>query len=257
MALNKGSKLFLYCLIGIMLIGCGILVFITWRFSIIEQPSNPPELQIWSHRGVHDSLPENTIEAFQLAKNQYFKGIELDVYFDDSVGFVVSHDFPYQLVEGKLLTLNEVVDTFQSDFFYWIDLKNLERKNRKAVAKEFQKLFLKYPSLQEKIWVESAKGWALRQLAKKGIQSIYWVQFSRNQTKQFFKIWYLKTVITGSNFSGITSDYRYLQPPFERIFGHLNWFVFTVNDTETINYLKTIPAVKVILTDLEGNEVLD
>jgi glycerophosphoryl diester phosphodiesterase len=233
------------------------LGYITWRFSIIGQPNNPPELQIWSHRGVHDSLPENTIEAFQLAKNQHFKGIELDVYFDDSVGFVVSHDFPYQLVEGKLLTLNEVVDTFQSDFFYWMDLKNLDKKNRRAISKEFQKLFLKYPSLQEKIFVESANGWALRQLAKKGVQSIYWVQFSRNQPKQYFKIWYLKTIITGSNFSGITSDYRYLLPPFERIFGHLNWFVFTVNDTETINYLKTVPAVKVILTDLEGNEVLD
>ena len=92
---------------------------------------------------------------------------------------------------------------------------------------------------------------------KSGIQGIYWVQFNRTPVKQFFKIVYLKFIIAHSNFVGITSDYRYLERPFERTFGHLNWYVFTVNSKLTIDELSKIPAVKVILTDLEGSHVFN
>jgi glycerophosphoryl diester phosphodiesterase len=255
MGLNKGSYIILYFIATLVMLITIFFVYSSLKFERLKPSNAIDEMQIWSHRGIHHTLQENTIEAFHLAKTQGFKGVELDVFFDDDLGLVVSHDFPYQVVDGKVLRLTAVIDSFYNDFSFWIDLKNLDAKNVKAIASAFEMLFKEYPTLSQHVFVESAKGWQLHKLSKVGVQGIYWVQFSRHPLKQFFKIYYLKSIIAHADFFGITSDYRYLDEPFKRIFGHLNWYIFTVNEKSTIEELAKIPAIKVILTDLEGEYV--
>lgn len=50
-------------------------------------------MKIISHRGLHNSVPENTLKAFEAAgkKPQYF-GIECDIYTTSDGMFVVHHD---------------------------------------------------------------------------------------------------------------------------------------------------------------------
>ncbi|MBQ3864458.1 MAG: glycerophosphodiester phosphodiesterase [Clostridia bacterium] len=48
--------------------------------------------QIWAHRGASAYAPENTIEAFALARDMGADGIELDVHMTKDGQIVVAHD---------------------------------------------------------------------------------------------------------------------------------------------------------------------
>lgn len=227
------------------------IVYMQWRFEKAKNRMQQIDVaqQVWSHRGVHDSLPENSLQAIQLAKVEGFKGVEIDVFYDSEYGFVVSHDFPYKTINGKLLNLEEVFSTFGADLFYWLDLKNLTAENKKVVLKSFQDLFRQTPKLKQKVFVESGNGNVLSYLSKE-LQTIYWVQFSRKPGKQFLKLQYIKFIIGKSNFVGITSDHRYLGKPFKRVFKDCNFFVFTINSKKRIRKLHQQSDIKIILTDL-------
>lgn len=74
-------------------------------------------LQNWSfaHRGLHDdSVPENSMEAFRLAKDAGY-GVELDVHLLSDGNLAVFHDTELDRVTGKAgkivdLTLKELAD---------------------------------------------------------------------------------------------------------------------------------------------------
>ncbi len=48
--------------------------------------------QIWAHRGASGYAPENTMEAFRLAKHLKADGIELDIHMTKDGRLVVAHD---------------------------------------------------------------------------------------------------------------------------------------------------------------------
>lgn len=257
MGLNKGSSKYLFFLLWIGIALTALFGYIHLKYSNTTSKQKSLISEVWSHRGIHHSVPENSIQSLQLAKNQGFKGVEIDVYYDEEMGLVVSHDIPYKLVDGQIVTLKEIVDTFHSDFSFWIDFKNLNNKNVKNVISDFSLLFETYPDLQQKMYVESAKGKLLRKLAKHNIQSILWVQYSKQQPKQFLKLTYFKALIGHSKFSGITTHYRYIDKRFSKAFRNFDWYVFTVNDLSIINQLKGDKNTKVILTDLEMHELVN
>jgi glycerophosphoryl diester phosphodiesterase len=47
---------------------------------------------IWAHRGASDIAPENTLEAFSLARDMGADGIELDVHLSKDGELIVAHD---------------------------------------------------------------------------------------------------------------------------------------------------------------------
>jgi glycerophosphoryl diester phosphodiesterase len=47
---------------------------------------------IWAHRGASFDAPENTLEAFSLARDMGADGIELDIHFSKDGEIVVAHD---------------------------------------------------------------------------------------------------------------------------------------------------------------------
>lgn len=101
---------------------------------------------IIAHRGVSAHAPENTLKAFQLAKDHHADGIELDVMFSKDGHVVVIHDdtvdrttngtgrvrdltlAQLQALDAgngeKIPTLNDVLDAFGGQYLINIELKN-------------------------------------------------------------------------------------------------------------------------------------
>lgn len=63
----------------------------TWRQDIIERKKSR-KTKIWAHRGASGFAPENTLPAFQIAKELDVDGIELDVHMTKDGEIVVIHD---------------------------------------------------------------------------------------------------------------------------------------------------------------------
>ena len=57
--------------------------------------------RIWAHRGASAHAPENTLEAFELARSAGADGIELDVRLDRDGNVVVFHDRDLQRLCGR------------------------------------------------------------------------------------------------------------------------------------------------------------
>ena len=252
-------KRFWQCVLLVLMFLLGILTYIQWRFNQVVQIPLTENYQskVWSHRGVHQNVSENTIAAFQLAKDQNFKGIELDVFYEKGQGLIVSHNIREEALEEEILLLKEVVNEFEDKFFYWVDFKNLTKEDYSSILNEFNQIFELHPNVRSKIYIESGNGWQLRKLAKENINCIYWVQYSKLPPKKFLKLQYIKTLIGHSKFAGISTHFRYIDDSFKKKFQRLNWYVFTVNGPKHLERLSNFKQVTAILTDLEGKDVFE
>jgi hypothetical protein len=119
-------------------------------------PGAPRE---WAHRGgIHDGLQENTPPAFLKSIENGFRGFEMDIYFDAG-RFVVSHDLPYALYNGTILTLSALLAELPtpSEYFYWLDFKNLKVSNRAAAAAELDRVLQEAGVSMKHVVVEAAR----------------------------------------------------------------------------------------------------
>jgi len=107
--------------------------------------------KIWSSRGLYVTHSEqNSLKSFTRAFNDGFLGIEVDFYYDVALHkFIISHDRPkkdkngnleYSLKNGKLFTLNELLDTEGIDHYFWLDYKNLDRLSKKETLNAIKRL---------------------------------------------------------------------------------------------------------------------
>lgn len=89
--------------------------------------------KVWSARGIYgESVAQNSIESVAAAFDSGALGVEVDVYFDREMNdFVVSHDEPYQLKNGRLLMLEELLAAYPEPRYYWLDFKKLRRLNKR------------------------------------------------------------------------------------------------------------------------------
>jgi hypothetical protein len=118
-------------------------------------PGAPRE---WAHRGgIHDG-GENTPPAFIRSIENGFRGFEMDIYFDAG-RFVVSHELPYALYNGTLLSLSALLAELPtpSQYFYWLDFKNLNVSNRAAAAAELDRVLRGAGVSKKHVVVEAAR----------------------------------------------------------------------------------------------------
>lgn len=205
---------------------------------------------IWSHRGVHLELPENSTQAVGRAIENGFQGVELDAFFDTELGLIVSHDKPYKKVGDSLVVLEDFIHLLdRSTTMLWLDLKNLDLSNVEEVIAALDQATALYPEMRQRILVESAHGRALNRLAA-SYPAIYWVQYASGTPRGFLKRLSIYAILGISDFNGITTDHRKIDQRFRKHFRSHCWYVFTVNDREVLRELTEIPEVKVVLTDL-------
>lgn len=226
-------------------------LWLNFRFNATS--CNGPDMQVWSHRGDHTELPENSRAAVERAFESGFTGVEIDVFYDPALGLVVSHDRPYKKVNDSIVLLQDVIYGYGPDFHFWLDLKNL-KDHVKDVRRELNTILEREEGLRERILIESSRGGALRRL-NDDFYCIYWVQFQRTGLRGWLKRTHIKFILALADFSGITTDHRYIDEAFRKHFRNKCWYVFTVNDPERLEALRRIPEVEVVLTDLPKREV--
>jgi len=90
--------------------------------------------KIWATRGLvtegNLSLTSsgNSIKTIKLAFERGAKGSEIDLFYDVKMDrYILSHNFPYRLKEGKLLSLQELINNIGDNRYLWLDLKKLGR----------------------------------------------------------------------------------------------------------------------------------
>ncbi|NNE55724.1 MAG: glycerophosphodiester phosphodiesterase, partial [Flavobacteriales bacterium] len=180
-------------------------------------------METWAHRGEHHDFQENSPQAILQASVSGFSGVEIDVFFDNELGLVVSHDEPYELLDGNVLLLEDVILELPPEFRFWIDLKNLSSSNLKRVRKAFNKVFELEAGLLERTFIESGNGPALRRL-NDDFNCIYWVQYNNHGLRGKGKLWSIKFLLSITNFDGITTDHRYIDEGFQKHFKGKCWY---------------------------------
>jgi Ca2+/Na+ antiporter len=228
---------------------CLYAVVIEWLFQK-KKSSKPAQTEYWSHRGVNnDSVPENTIAAFEHVLRFGLTGIETDVFWDDvQKRFIVTHDAPQPGVVYP--TLEEITARFKDSISYWIDFKNLDQQNQQQAEAALAQLMKQF-KLQGKLYVESVHAGALRKFHTAGIQKLYWLQYGRKFPVRPLKLLYLKSLIVFSSFDGYTSAYSLYDADFRKQFNGLPLYLFHA-DAASIQKEKKLPSsVKVQLADAD------
>jgi len=210
--------------------------------------------KIWAHRGYSKSHPENSIASFTEAIELGAKGIELDIFYDiDSDDYVVSHDFPYNLKDGKILTLGDVFQTLGKSTYYWLDFKNLLTMSARQVhdARSRLHLLTKVYDLGDKIIVESKSSDKLQKFSQKGLKTSYWVNFNENigGINHWYHVRRIKLKYLLGHFTSISMDYSQYTQRLKNSMKGLPVLLFTINDDSLVNKYLQDDSVKVILTD--------
>ena len=224
---------------------------------IFAYTQSPPfysgEYKIWAHRGYWKQNLPNSIESYTKAFSLGARGIELDIHYNtDSKEYIVSHDYPYNPTNGRLLTLEAVLKRVGPMGCFWLDFKNLEtlsKENARIAISTLYALLSAY-RLTDKVILESKNPVNLAIASKAGLYTSYWIE---PEAEDFFQFWlyiYLcKIFHIYGNFSAISMDYTYYSNKIEKIFAHVPIHLFTVNDMTLVNRLMDKPEVKIILSD--------
>lgn len=119
--------------------------------------------KVWATRGLvtdHENRLNNanSIESVTLALQSGAIGVEIDVYFDLDIGdYVVSHDRPYNLKDGHILTLKELFQSVKYRGYYWLDFKKMTRLNETQMRQAVERLqdITIDTGLSSRVYVES------------------------------------------------------------------------------------------------------
>ena len=232
----------------------GIVNYQFYNYSVTN-PFYNGCYSVWAHSGYHKVDPYNSIENFSEAFDRGAKGVEIDIIFDNNLqDFIVSHDYPYSLVKGKLLTLENVFSAVGDRGYLWVDFKQLDTVSDVDLVVDKMERLLKKFNLMDKVIIESRKGILLRKFSQKSIHTSYWIAFSPNgelfpfRFKLRIKDFLSRSLIGISNFSAISMSHKYYKSK-KKIYSHLPIHLYTVNDKDELSKLIDDNAVKVILSD--------
>ncbi|WP_448553043.1 glycerophosphodiester phosphodiesterase [Thalassotalea montiporae] len=210
--------------------------------------------KVWAHRGYFKDFEQNSIEAFNKAIELGAKGVEVDIFFDlDLAEYIVSHDYPYNLKNGELLTLSKLFHNLDQSIYYWLDFKNLKqlKKDEVILARNKLKQLMEQYRLQDKIIIESKKPSNLQPFSREGFQTSYWVSFNELQGQRRFwiNIYALKIKYIMNYFSAVSMNFRNYSHALENSLGGLPVLLFTINDKKVLNSKIKNQNVKIILSD--------
>ena len=133
--------------------------------------------KIWSARGIYESRQlQNSIQSINAAFRMDAKGVEIDMFYDSELNnYVVSHDYPYNLKNGSVLTLFELLNNLEQIEYIWIDFKKLRKlgKNqlRQAISRleELSAMF----DIKDKFYIEGGDPFNLHKFALAGFNTIF------------------------------------------------------------------------------------
>ncbi len=133
--------------------------------------------KIWSARGIYgDGVDENSIQSIGHAFSEGALGVEVDVFYDVKMNdYIVSHNYPYELKNGKILPLSELFEALGDDHYFWLDFKKLRRLKGAEVTAAVQRLkaISKRNNLHQRIYVEGEAPTNLIVFRRAGFHTIF------------------------------------------------------------------------------------
>ncbi|NVN95358.1 MAG: hypothetical protein HXX18_08770 [Bacteroidetes bacterium] len=223
--------------------------FNTKKYDTPEAIYDFPNNKLWKHR-------VNTAKEANEALKEY-NGIELDVFFVDGASeFQTGHDSP------SGISLESYFDSITncSQYYYWLDFKNLSNYNISSAVGEIKNIINKY-NLQKKLIVESDKADLLNSFKLSDIFTSYWIpDVSKNLIDYFAEkelIDELETTLTKYQFNVISAHYNML-PFMEKYLKRYNCHIWTnglisEEDKQKILNFSYKQNIKVILVDYDTN----
>ncbi len=150
-----------------------------------RSPNGAPDhpLKVWAARGlvvgtdkiVRDG-EQNSIESIRRAFDRGAQGCEVDVFYDvDLAAFVVSHDRPYHLKNGAVLTLRQLLAEVGGRGSLWLDwkaLRHLDAAQLDAACKELHSLADSH-DLHARLYVEGEAPFPIRTIRRAGLKTIF------------------------------------------------------------------------------------
>lgn len=200
--------------------------------------------KLWAHRVLNPS------DANSLSKE--FNGVEIDVFFNSKLNcFDVKH-------HGELseFTLSEYYDiTKKTNLKYWIDFKNLDKKNVNQSIELLNSIFIHENSKNDVI-VESKNIVQLSKFKNQGFFISYWVE-SFHFINSFYSVFEVKENIEAFvpdviSMPSTSVDFYVSKFPNYPIHCWTNEMI-TTEDKIKIQEICNLDNVKVVLTDFQEN----
>ena len=202
---------------------------------------------------------QNTIESVSLAFDEGATGCEIDVFFDEQLGqFIVSHDRPYHLKNGKLLPLSEMMAAVGGRGYIWLDFKKLRHLSDAGLAAavaELQEITDEYGG-RDKMYVEGEDPLHLSAFRDAGFPTIldtHPLADSHFVTPALINIY--KLLYHFGDFTVMGMNYGALEDPIygertKAALGNIPMFIYHVEpDPAILQSLATSGSVRVILVE--------
>jgi len=204
---------------------------------------------LWLHKAYQ--IRSNIKDSLVAAMDSGYCGYEIDIIWDDQLGFYISHDSLPASTEKTLLV--DVIDTINSgEKIIWLDWKNITFANIFKGKEFLENHFSKYSKDGRSLFVESSKVYALSFfsfLSPSWIKPLYWIDF-RDVRKTLYD--YLRNFknLPFLCFSDYVSSNQMAVPSFKGcpFFEKPKVFLFTINDSLEASKAFELGA-DVILTD--------
>ena len=200
--------------------------------------------KLWAHRVLNPS------DANSLSKE--FNGVEIDVFFNSKSNcFDVKHHGDFSEI-----TLAEYYNlTKKTDLKYWIDFKNLNKKNSNKSIELLNSIFIDENSKNDVI-IESKNIVQLSKFKDKGFFISYWVE-SFHFIKSFYSVFEVKKnieIFSPDVISMPSSSVNFYVRKFPNYPIHC-WTNGMTNPKDKIKIQKIcdLDNVKVVLTDFQEN----
>lgn len=236
--------------------------YVDWRLEKKEYGAAYTDCRkIWTARGLYgDGVPQNSIESIAAAFEAGAQGVEVDIRYDKDKGdYIVSHDYPYNLKYGKLLTLKELFDTLGKRYpgrYYWLDYKGIRflGEHQQAAIRRLSDISSDN-GVKPFIYVEGEAPIALAAFRDAGFKSLYdthpapesWGPLSA------FTIGIYKMVYYFGDFTVMGMEYGTLDDPVygpenRRRLGALPVFLYHVPSKESlVREMRALPAVRAMI----------
>ena len=133
--------------------------------------------KVWTARGLYgDGVDQNSIESIAEAFAEGAMGVEVDIHYDvDLQDYIVSHDYPYNKKNGKILPLSDLFDATGDGHYFWLDFKKLRRLSHEQALQAVDRLkaISQRNNLHQRIYVEGENPTNLALFRKAGFHTIF------------------------------------------------------------------------------------
>ena len=223
--------------------------------------------KVWAARGLYnDHSEQNSIVSMQRAFTAGALGVEVDFYYDIKMDrFIISHNKPvkggdgnliYTKKNGKLLTMETLLETVGEGHYFWFDYKNLDKLSIQETKMAIARLLsiTQSSNIQERIYIEGSNPLRLSMYTDAGFKTILGIHPLRESNLfspivvNGYKIAYYFT-----NISGVALPYGAIDDPVygeetAKSLSAIPLFLFHVpDDKDLLHKLIELDDVRVLL----------